>query len=151
MAVGHTTTFNRPFDDFAVARYNPDGSLDTTFGVNGKVVTSLSNFRDYISRLALQKDEKIVAAGASVNDFALARYNNNGTLDMTFGSGGKVITDFAGLIDQATAVVILDNGEIVAVGSADNARKFALAYYKSDGSLDTAIGSGVRSLLSFLA
>jgi hypothetical protein len=44
-----------------------------------------------------------------VNDFALARYNNNGTLDMTFGSGGKVITDFAGLIDQATAVVILDN------------------------------------------
>jgi uncharacterized delta-60 repeat protein len=86
--------------DFALTRYNPDGTLDGSFGTGGKVLTDFSQASDdHAFAVALQSDGKIVAAGLSdVNgnfDFALARYNANGTLDPGFGSGGKVLTDFS--------------------------------------------------------
>ena len=136
--------------DFALARYNPDGSLDTSFDSDGKVVTDFSSGTDYAHAVALQRDGKIVAAGKSGNDFALARYNADGTLDTTFDSDGKVTTSVSSGGDIANSVAVQPNGRIVAAGISNG--EFAVVRYNRDGSLDTsfdgdgkvttAIGSG---------
>jgi uncharacterized delta-60 repeat protein len=137
--------------NFALARYNSNGTLDTTFGSGGKAVTDFGA-DDRAFSVALQADGKIVAAGMTGADFALARYNANGTLDLTFGSDGKVITDFAGANDIALGVAIRSDGKIVAVGrtfvSARTA--FAVARYNSNGTLDPGFGSGGKTSTSFV-
>jgi uncharacterized delta-60 repeat protein len=88
------------FEDFALARYNANGSLDTAFGSGGKAVTPFSNYQDRINDMEIRSDGKIVAVGfAEDNDSrqykgVLARYNANGSLDASFGSGGKVTVGF---------------------------------------------------------
>lgn len=79
--------------DFALVRYNADGSLDSTFGIGGKATTDFNGRLDAASAIALQTDSKIILAGfATAGDphMALARYNPNGTLDSSFGTAGKV-------------------------------------------------------------
>ena len=138
--------------DFKVARYNPDGSLDTSFGEGGIVTTTFPE-GSYASDVALQADGKIIAAGtvfvdfnpgeSSNTDFALARYNPDGTPDATFGNGGQVSTDFLGLEDDAFSVLIQPDGKIVAVGSANDPATFydfAAVRYLSNGTLDTTFG-----------
>jgi uncharacterized delta-60 repeat protein len=135
--------------DFALVRYNTDGSLDTTFGTNGIVSTPIGSSNDYASSLGIQSDGRIVAAGYSYNgsnnDFALVRYNVNGTLDTGFGSGGIVITSIGSSNDAAHALVIQSDGKIVAAGSSfnNNTSKydFALVRYNSNGTLDTGFGA----------
>jgi uncharacterized delta-60 repeat protein len=137
--------------DFALARYNSDGSLDATFGSAGKVTTDFGA-SDTVSAIALQSDGKIVVAGSiqysgSDTDFALARYNADGSLDPTFGSGGKVITSFSNTHDAAFGVALQNDGKIVVAGYAGDATSFALARYGSDGSLDPTFGSGGRAVI----
>ena len=132
--------------DFALARYNPDGSLDATFGIGGKVTTDFSGGSDDRGYgVALQADGHIVAAGrtctGSACAFALARYDGGGSLDGTFGSGGLVTTDFPGSGDWAFAVAVQPiDGKIVAAGEAGG--DFALARYETNGSLDGGFGAG---------
>ncbi len=154
--------------DFALARYHPDGSPDAGFGTDGKVTISFGppSSDDLVYAVALQRDGRIVVAGSSTlllasgstgtggSDFALARYYPDGSLDGSFGAGGKVTTDFNGGDDVAYALAIEEDGKIVAVGYASNGvnTDFALARYSADGSLDpsfdtdgrvtTAIGAG---------
>ncbi len=143
--------------DFALARYNTDGSLDAAFGSGGKINTDFGAPSDFANALAIQSNGKIVAAGvASVGtfDFALARYNSDGSLDSTFGSGGKVTTDFGGLNDLGEGLAIQADGKLVVVGTAnDNSptvdTDFALARYNTDGSLDTTFGSGGKITTDF--
>jgi len=129
-------------NDFAIARYNTDGSLDLTFGAGGQVTTDFGGENDFGNAVVLQKDGKIVVAGRSDTggegfDFAVARYNMDGSLDLTFGDGGKVTTDFGGS-DFGNAVVLQKDGKIVVAGfSADD---FAVARYNTDGSLDMSFG-----------
>jgi uncharacterized delta-60 repeat protein len=130
--------------DFALARYNTDGSLDTTFDGDGLVITDFAGDLDAASDVAIQGDGKIVALGRAYvsstfdADFALARYNTDGSLDATFGTGGKVNTDFGGDFDLAFGVAIQGDGKIVAAGETDSGTEgFALARYTTDGSLDT--------------
>src|SRR5438093_8754306 len=104
-----------------VAAQTAQGTLDATFGTGGKVTTDFAGDTDEAFAVALQTDGKIVVAGEaktgySREDFALARYNTNGTLDTTFGTGGKVTTDFAGHTDQAFAVALQTDGKIVVAG-----------------------------------
>jgi uncharacterized delta-60 repeat protein len=120
--------------DSALARYNADGSLDASFDGDGKLVTNFGAY-DYASDVAIQGDGKIITAGASGNDFALARYNADGSLDTSFDGDGKVLTDFGG-IDYARGVAIQGDGKIVAAGANDT--QTALARYNADGSLDTS-------------
>ena len=99
-----------------MARYNPDGSLDTTFGTGGRVITPIFNATDQSFSVALQPDGKIVAAGHSTIDFfssyvALARFNPDGSLDSTFGSGGKSLSVFNGNY-TVPDVIVLANGKI---------------------------------------
>jgi uncharacterized delta-60 repeat protein len=113
----------------------PPGDLDPTFGGDGKVTTDFAGGQDQASAVAIQGDGKIVTAGAAFVsgnlDFALARYNSDGSLDATFSGDGKVTTDFAGSTDQALAVAIQTNGRIVAAGLAvvSGNQDFALARY----------------------
>ena len=135
--------------DFALARYNANGSLDTTFSSDGKLVTDFSAGYDHGSAVAVQADGKIIVAGyafgATMFDFALARYNSNGDLDTTFDGDGKLVTDFAGDMDLAFAIALQPNGKIVVVGNAfSTSSDFALARYNPDGSLDTTFaGDGL--------
>jgi uncharacterized delta-60 repeat protein len=154
IAAGSTRTNNTDGNtDFALARYNPDGTLDTTFGLAGKVVTEFSTSVDVEEArgIALQSDGKIVVAGHRAtgqgDSFALARYNPDGTLDASFGAGGLVSTTFLGF-DQAFAVGIQADGKIVAAGSASDGTSagtvVALARYHTDGTLDVTFGAGGR-------
>jgi uncharacterized delta-60 repeat protein len=126
--------------NFALARYNADGSLDRTFDGDGKVVTDFGR-DDRPLDIAIQADQKIVAAGTTGRnvpdtDFALARYNANGSLDSTFDGDGRVVTDF-GLStgDGAAGVAIQPDGKVVAAGATASGN-FALARYNPNGSLD---------------
>ncbi len=130
--------------DFALARYQPDGTLDPNFGSGGKVTTGISGFDDQAFALALQPDGKLVAAGEASADFALARYNPDGTLDPSFNGSGLVTTDFAGAFDRVEALAVQADGKLVAAGQAFSGASldFALARYNPDGSLDASFGSG---------
>jgi uncharacterized delta-60 repeat protein len=142
--------------NFGLARYNDDGRLDETFGSGGTVVTDFGRF-DRAEGVVLQTDGKIVVAGDShflignyiVSDaysLVLARYNSNGTLDETFGSGGKAATDNRAF--ETSAVSIQTDGKIVVAGSTStdslSSSDFALARYNSDGSIDSSFGSNGR-------
>ena len=130
--------------EFALSRYNSDGSLDSSFGTGGLVTTSFGGTIDRANSAILQPDGKIVAAGESDGDFALARYNSDGSLDSSFGTGGLVTTDFGGTSDDANSVVLQPDGKIVAAGAtnASGDFNFALARYNSDGLLDSSFGTG---------
>jgi uncharacterized delta-60 repeat protein len=140
------SSFNGVNDDFAVVRYNSNGTLDDTFGTGGIVATNFNNSSETIDAIAIQSDGKIVVAGYILNgsffDFALARYNSNGTLDETFGTGGKVTTGFSEFDDLARAIALQADGKIVVAGEADT--DFAVARYNSNGSLDTTFDGDGR-------
>ena len=143
--------------NFALARYHPNGTLDTTFGGDGQVITDFGG-DEQATAVALQPDGKIVVAGWSVissttglPDFALARYLPNGTLDTTFSGDGLVTTHIGSSGNdaaRATAVALQADGKIVAAGwsvtSSTGHRSFALARYQPNGSLDTTFsGDGL--------
>lgn len=133
--------------DFALARYNTDGSLDTTFDVDGMVTTPIGGNTDYATAVAIQSDGKIVAAGYSANgtdnDFSLARYYSDGSLDTTFDVDGKVITSITGGYDYAQAVALQTDGKIVVAGYYESGAvtEAALARYTAGGGLDTSFGT----------
>jgi uncharacterized delta-60 repeat protein len=133
------------------------GDLDSAFGSSGKLVSDLFGQNEVASAIALQGDGKFVVAGytglsatSQRADFALARYHSNGALDPSFGSGGKVVTDFdPAHRDQANAIAVQADGKIIAagftsfLGSDDNTDyAFALARYHADGALDLSFGNG---------
>jgi uncharacterized delta-60 repeat protein len=128
--------------DFALARYRPDGTLDPSFGLDGKVTTDLG-YRDAVSSIAIDTRDRIVAAGEAgrpQQDFlrlALARYLVDGSLDGSFGDSGRVLTGFKGR-SIAAGVAIDFRHRILAAGrvSRSGLRAFALARYLGDGSLD---------------
>ncbi|MEO8019422.1 MAG: Calx-beta domain-containing protein [Pseudomonadota bacterium] len=141
-----------------LSRYNTDGSLDATFGTAGKVTVVMNGgFVDAVEAIAIQSDGKIVIAGhtstppSQVQDFAVQRFNSDGSLDASFGIGGKVLTDFAGNEDAANALVLQPDGKIVAagvtvtsVGSVADG-DFAVVRYLADGSLDAGFGTGGKA------
>lgn len=118
--------------DFLLVRYNPDGSLDDGFGAAGKVTTDLffGSF-DHAHAMLLQPDGRILLAGGSLGSattaeqFALVRYEPDGSLDATFGVEGKVTTDFGGYV-HVSALAPYADGRLVAAGPAGG---FALARY----------------------
>jgi len=136
----------------ALARYNTDGTLDTTFGDSGKVMTNLTDGFDEGFAVAIQADGKIVAAGRAgfcceyTGSFGLVRYDTDGTLDTTFNGNGEVITDFTDGNDSAYGVAIQADGKVVAAGlvgyaGPESSTGFALARYNTDGTLDSAFGA----------
>lgn len=145
--------------NFALVRYNPNGSLDLSFGNQGKVMTDFAAASDEIAALAIQSDGRIIAAGFAANsasgrDFALARYNADGALDTSFGSGGRVTLDYFASDDEAKAVAIDSSGRIVIAGSAFNGATladFAVARFTAEGKVDDAFGAGGKVATDFFA
>jgi uncharacterized delta-60 repeat protein len=137
--------------DFAVVRYNADGSLDPGFGSAGFATTAIVGGADALS-VALQPDGKIVAAGTTVGPdsiAALVRYNADGSADASFGTAGIVTTNVAGR-GIALSVAIQPDGKIIAAGYSPIAlaRQATLMRYGTDGSLDSTFGSnGVATSL----
>ncbi len=138
----HSVMMNLYFD-FAVARYNSDGSLDTSFDTDGKVTTDLGSYWDETCCIALQSDNKIVVAGQTWNgndyDLALTRYNGDGSVDNNFGTDGRVITPVGNNDDLGSGVGIQPDGKILVAGASNNSYNydFALVRHNADGSLDT--------------
>src|SRR4051812_12065086 len=132
--------------DFAVVRYNVDGTLDTSFSSDGKSTTPLANnLASSPSDVEVQADGKIVVAGYADNDFELVRYNTDGSLDASFGgkANGKVTTSISNKsVDNAWAMELQEDGRIVVAGwtKSQNASSYdlALVRYNRDGSLDAA-------------
>jgi uncharacterized delta-60 repeat protein len=128
-------TYNGVDDDFALVRYNANGTLDNSFDGDGIVVTPLGA-DDWIFGMVLQTDGKSIVGGYTqngvVSDFALVRYNTNGSLDTSFDSDGIVITDFSS-DDMAYGIALQPDLKIVAAGYAYNGtdEDFALARYIS--------------------
>lgn len=140
-----------------LARYNPDGSVDAAFGAAGQVAVSFSGIQDEAADLELQIDGKIVVVGASrpggINsrdDFAIARFNADGTLDSGFGTAGKAYVDFLGGHDDATAAIVQPDGGILVIGYAatdvgGSEFDFAVARLTAAGVLDTSFDSDGRA------
>src|SRR5262249_11991348 len=101
--------------DFALARYTTSGSLDTSFGSGGKVLTDFGTTAPHAieTGVAIQIGGQTLAAGGMPYASALARYNTNGSLDISFGSGGKVLTDFGNTSDAGRDVALQGDGKIV--------------------------------------
>lgn len=182
LAVGTVTSKIVTYDyeevdntNYALTRYNADGTPDQTFGNGGELANTGLGNASYTNAVQ-QGDGKIIAVGKVLNgnkysddgrvlfdgsDFVLARYNINGSLDNTFGNGGKVKTIFSSQrIASANAVLIQSDGKIVAGGDAENGGSdynesrnydFALARYKANGTLDSTFGTNGKVLTRFAA
>lgn len=129
------------FHDFALVRYNMDGSLDGTFGIEGVVTTDLGS-DDISYAVVLQADGKIVVAGTSsisgLNKFAIARYTTDGTLDSSFGTDGLVL----GPLGEGRSVALQADGKILVAGSTLSLLDFSVVRYNPDGTLDNTFASG---------
>jgi uncharacterized delta-60 repeat protein len=153
VVAGRVWNFNTGSWRFGVARFNSNGSLDTTFAGTGHVITDFGlplvgtdgqKIHYEVTAVALQGDGKIIAAGGGVGYFLMARYNADGTLDHSFDGDGLIVRDVNstsgwGLIGD---VALQPDGKIVVVGGHDFTAQGIVARYNPDGSLDSAFGSG---------
>jgi uncharacterized delta-60 repeat protein len=161
VGVAHNLSADR--DEFAVARYNADGSLDPTFDEDGKATAAFGTCDAWAFGLGVLPDGKIVLGGASYGrlagdecgteiDFALARFNRDGSLDPSFGGDGKVTTDFGasgdGSTEEMLGLAVGPQGTITAVGGV-SAGDFGLARYKPDGTLDNSFDEDGRVVTDF--
>jgi uncharacterized delta-60 repeat protein len=138
--------------EFGIARLTPGGALDPTFGSGGIVLAQFQTGQDKggAQSVAIGRDGRIVVAGLGETSaghaaFGLMRLLTDGSLDPTFGTGGKVLTEFAGE-SIAARVVLRADGGMVAVGSAGFPSRIALVGYRADGQLDPAFGTHGRTL-----
>lgn len=165
VAVGRAVNSNaQPTGDFAVVRYNANGALDTTFSNDGIVLTPPSStiasdvFEDGANAVVETPDKKLVVAGfsgtATNSDFALVRYNPDGSLDLSFspiGQAGKVTTDFGNQQrDVIFSMIQQADGKLFAAGFSNNGANddFAVARYTADGAIDSTFNANGRKRVS---
>ena len=135
-----------------------NGTPDLGFGTGGRATVAIAGDFDDARALVVQGG-KLVAAGDATTgsgpDFALARYDEHGSLDPTFGSGGKVTTDFAPVFGDADEInaLVLQQGKLVAAGSSFTGEglrfDFAVARYRQNGDLDATFGTGGTTTTDF--
>lgn len=146
---GRSSPVNEGFNDFALVRYNANGTLDAGFGNQGIVLTAFDNAYDFGLDMVVQKDGKILTSGMTVVqngttwDFAMARFHADGLIDMAFGNNGKVTTDFSNNLDRGAAMAMDSKGKIVIVGHTitNTHADVALARYINDASLPVELSS----------
>lgn len=141
---------NYPKYYFALARFNSYGKLDSSFGENGKTITSIGTISDAGRSIALQSDGKIIVAGYSNSSsnsiFALIRYNDDGSLDSSFDSDGKVTTTIGIANSIIRTIAIQSDEKIIVSGYSYSKSSFdyevVVARYNKNGSLDNSFGNG---------
>ena len=153
LAVGGAETADDT-DHFALARYNSDGSLDQSFGTEGKVIATDARL-EVATSVAVLPEGKILVAGSAYDggsDFGLARFNSDGSIDSSFGSFGTVITNLGGA-DDCSSVIVQPDGKILLAGDGGQgnrqASSFMVVRYKSDGRKDLSFGKGGVSEIRF--
>jgi uncharacterized delta-60 repeat protein len=135
--------------NFALARYRFDGRLDPSFGTAGTVTTDFGEGGGPAAAVTIDSHGRIVAAGSAPGargDFALARFQPDGSLDPSFGHGGKVVTNLPHNGDGVASVAIDSRNRIVAVGGAGSV---AIARYRPNGALDRSFGRGGKKVSRF--
>lgn len=141
---GYVDTFLNA--DLALARYNSDGSLDSSFDGDGKVTTELGNTSERGYKIAFQPDGKIVVAGDGYSDgfldITISRFNANGTIDQSFGTGGFVAYHFPEASSWASAVKIQTDGKIVIAANLMETQRYNVLRFNSNGDLDLSFGTG---------
>jgi uncharacterized delta-60 repeat protein len=145
-------------DKFAMARYTPNGDLDTTFDGDGKVITSLgSGLKSYVKYVSVQTDGKIIVAGGSYTSilpqeyfFSIAKYNTNGSLDTSFDSDGIVnntFDDASGTYINLNTIIEQPDGKFLVTTERDDNSEFVVRRYNASGSDDTSFGNNGKSTL----
>ncbi|MGK0440331.1 MAG: putative delta-60 repeat protein [Pseudohongiellaceae bacterium] len=130
--------------DFTLVRYNTDGSLDTSFSGDGMLTTAVGSGEDKAYSVVVQSDDKIVVGGYSYNgtdnDFAVVRYNSDGSLDTTFDTDGIATTDMSGNNDIGYRLALQSDGKILLAGTTNGGGddEFSLVRYNTNGSQDTS-------------
>ena len=147
-------TLNGSTFDFIIARYQTNGSPDNSFSNNGRIKVPVGSSHDYGWFCSLQPNGKIIAAGPVRQgpdlEFGMVRLNTNGSLDNSFGNGGKVITPFSNADDFSWSCALAPDGKIVVGGAStigDN-RKFAVARYLTNGTLDPSFSADGKVVTS---
>lgn len=135
-------------ENFAMARLNMNGTLDTSFGIGGKVQTTFFGEQSNANSIVIQPDGKIILGGWTNNvpfgyDFALIRYNSNGSLDTTFGVNGKVVTIVSNFYsDSISKIILQSDGKIIACGrNREPTGNYVLVRYLASGILDNTFGT----------
>lgn len=132
---------------FGAVRFNPDGSLDSSFGSGGLAMATFYYWEQADARaVAIQPDGKIVVGGSAAGQFVLARFNPDGTLDGTFGSGGIARPAFG----HAYTVTLQGDGKIVEAGQDLSGFELEVARVNADGSPDGSFGSAGTATMNFL-
>ena len=137
--------------NFCLTRFDVDGSLDTSFGNAGKVIAPIGSSQAVVNAVALDSTDRIVVAGRCTlptAGFCVARFNANGALDTSFGSGGAIGTTIVGSADEAFAIAITSMGKIVLAGSCTpvNDRAICISRYLTDGALDLTFNAAAPNL-----
>ncbi len=131
---GYSTNSTLTNLDFALARFNSNGTLDTSFDLDGKLSRTFGSGDDVITSLAIQANGKIVVGGYTNNgantDFALARFNADGSFDTTFDTDGRVTTARGNWDDYINSVVLQADGKIVVAGSSYNGKDADFAFVR---------------------
>ncbi len=150
VVVGYGESESSSDDEFLLARYTAKGAVDPTFGQRGLVYTDFNQSSDTARAVVIQPDGKIVVSGAASGTFAVARYYEDGTLDATFGAGGKVRT----LVSEGNspggavyAMALRPDGKIVVIGYGYSAtpapaQRMTIVQYNPDGTIDNTFGTG---------
>jgi uncharacterized delta-60 repeat protein len=135
---------------FHLERYNADGGLDSTFAIDGQVVTTFGYLQNFPANLALQDDGKIIVSGVGNSRILMARYTSNGALDNSFDGDGKVVTAF-GLGSGNSFLRVMVNGKIQVAGltTTSTSTNFSITQYNTNGSLDLTFDSDGRTLAPF--
>jgi uncharacterized delta-60 repeat protein len=158
LGAGTNFNVNSAQTDFAVARLNANGTLDSKFGTNGETAIDFKGDFDTLQSMVVLADGKILLAGSitdentGVSDFAVAQLNRDGTLDEDFGTEGETTVDFGGGQATLASLVVQPDGKILLAGTVVNfstgAGNFALARLDRDGSIDSGFGSDGQTTTS---
>lgn len=142
---GYASSINFSNRSFVVARFTESGALDTTFGGGDGITTTSIGLRSEVFGITVQPDGKIIAAGSTASggpdDFAVSRYNSDGSLDTSFNSPTGYLTTNFGSSEEGTAVKLQNDGKIVVSGNSGAGNRVNVARYNTDGSLDTTFDS----------
>lgn len=138
-----------PSQNTLVARYNPNGTLDNSFGTSGFVNLNVSGYDEYAANVDIQSDGKILVGGNTTggingDDFVVLRLNTNGSLDTTFNTTGFLVADIAGEMDNILCSALQPDGKLLVGGFTYDSvsdEDFLLFRLNADGSFDNSFGS----------